>query len=138
MKLTKILIFMLMAVLALSLISCDVEDVLNNVLGEGADGDGTIINGGNDIFGDTDDHECDQKLEYELLAACESEGTRVYKCSCGETKTETVSTLPHTEEKINATEPDGSTPGTTEGVRCSVCGTVLVQPEYVFVPTAAP
>ena len=143
MKLTKILIFMLMAVLTVSLISCDVEGVLDGVLGEGTDGDGTILDGGSNLDGngnlDGDDnsglegeHECDYKLEYEIPATCENGGTKGYKCSCGKTKTEPTDALSHTEEKIEATEPSGSTPGTTEGVRCSVCGIVLVQPEYVF------
>ncbi len=145
MKLTKILMLALMLALSISLISCDIGGMVDEVLGGGDDADdssnisgggdeNTDGNGGNEGSGEGTeaDHECNFVLESKREPTCEIAGEQRYKCSCGKTKTVPIDALRHTEERIEAKEPTATEPGMTEGVRCSVCGTILVKPEYVF------
>ena len=61
---------------------------------------------------------------------CNAEGVMTYTCECGETKTEKVQKLPHTEEIIPGKAPTCTEAGLTEGVKCSVCGeSITVQTE---------
>ncbi len=58
---------------------------------------------------------------------CTGKGVKTYTCSgCAYTYTEEITATGHTEEIIPAVEATCSTPGKTEGKRCSVCNTVLV------------
>ncbi len=61
---------------------------------------------------------------------CTTLGVKTFDCSrCDDTKTEDVDKLPHTEETIPAVESTCCTTGLTEGTKCSVCKTVLVEQE---------
>ena len=63
---------------------------------------------------------------------CESEGVKTYTCgTCGETKTESVKANGHTEVEIPAVNATCTTPGSTAGVKCSVCDKVIIAPTVV-------
>ncbi len=60
-------------------------------------------------------------------STCTSEGTKTYTCTgCGQTRTEEVAQLAHTEEVIPAVAATCTKTGLTEGKKCSVCGTITV------------
>lgn len=142
MKLIKIFTFALLFAMMLSLISCDIESLLGGAVDEVDDGYSNGLGTENKDDGDKKDeedkkpqdpdHVCDYKLVSETQASCESAGIKNYKCSCGETKNETVAKLPHTEVIDPEVAPNGNTPGKTEGKHCSVCGFVIVKQEYIF------
>ena len=125
MKLFRILIFVLAFAMMLSLMGCDLDALLGEIEDESSDL-------GDDILGELD-HECDFKLESKTDSTCVTAGVENYKCSCGKTNKVTLELLPHTEEIIPAQAPTDTEPGKTEGKKCSVCGVIIVQPEYVFV-----
>ena len=59
-------------------------------------------------------------------ATCSKAGTVTYTCSvCKETKTEEIAKLDHTEETVQGKAPSCTEPGLTDGVKCSVCQTVI-------------
>ena len=63
---------------------------------------------------------------------CTTEGVKTFTCSaCGDTYTESVPVIPHTEEIIPAVESTCTATGLTEGKKCSVCGEILVAQEEV-------
>ena len=63
------------------------------------------------------------------LPNCTEMGYTTYTCACGDTyKADYVSATGHTEEIIPAVDPTFNTVGSTEGVKCSVCGKILVAP----------
>ena len=67
---------------------------------------------------------------------CEQEGEMTYTCLvCGDSYTEPIATIWHTEEIDEAIEPSCTKTGLTEGTHCSVCGTVVVKQEVI--PTIA-
>jgi len=59
-------------------------------------------------------------------ATCQKTGTREKRCECGDTITETIEKLPHTEALDAAVSATCTETGLTEGKHCSVCGEVLV------------
>ncbi|MBE6687465.1 MAG: hypothetical protein E7591_09615, partial [Ruminococcaceae bacterium] len=68
---------------------------------------------------------------YELTAStdatCTAAGSKTYTCSlCGDSYTEEVAALGHTEVVDAAVAPTCTETGLTEGKHCSVCGTVTV------------
>ena len=66
-------------------------------------------------------------VETETQAAtCQAEGYKTLTCSCGDTKTETLQKLAHTEETVQAVPATCFSTGLTEGKRCSVCEEILV------------
>mgnify|MGYP004654523755 CR=1 FL=1 len=69
--------------------------------------------------------------EITTVATCTKEGIKTYKCSCGETKTEEIPALGHTEVVDSAVDPTCTEKGKTEGKHCSVCNVVLVAQEEV-------
>ena len=143
MKFIKFLVFAMLFALMLSMIGCDISALLGDFddsedIGEG----GNEITGGNTGEENTDNggntgtdpgHVCDYKLDSKTDASCSAEGVEVYKCSCGEMQTKTLEKTAHTEEIIPAVDPTDTELGKTEGKKCSVCGVVLVKPEYIFV-----
>ena len=65
-------------------------------------------------------------------ATCTTAGVKTFTCAnCNETKTEDIPATGHTEVEIPAVEATCTTPGSTAGVKCSVCDTVLVAPTEI-------
>ncbi len=62
---------------------------------------------------------------------CTEAGVKTFTCSCGDSYTEAVEKLPHTEETLPAVAPTCTETGLTEGKKCSVCKEVLVAQETV-------
>ena len=59
-------------------------------------------------------------------ATCTSNGEIEYKCSdCGKEKTETINKTGHTSVKVKGKAATCTEKGLTDGVKCSVCGTVI-------------
>ena len=75
--------------------------------------------------------------ENEKAPTCTTEGSYdsvVYCATCGEElsrETVTVPTIPHTEEIIPGKEATCTETGLTDGVKCSVCGEILVAQEVI-------
>ena len=63
--------------------------------------------------------------------SCEEKGEKTFTCSCGDTYTEEIEALSHTEVVDAAVSPTCENAGLTEGKHCSVCGEVLVAQETV-------
>lgn len=64
-------------------------------------------------------------------ATCKEEGIITYTCSCGDSYTETVEKLAHTEEGIPGKAATCTEPGLTEGKKCLVCGKVLEEQQEI-------
>lgn len=59
---------------------------------------------------------------------CTEKGVKTFTCACGDSYTEEVAALGHTEKTIAAVPATCQTTGWTEGKECSVCDVVLVAP----------
>ena len=140
MKITKIIVFTVIFALMLSLAGCDIASMLG--------GDDTTLDGDQSIGRDDDrneneepgddddgvtDHVCDFKLQSQKPASCTAEGEEIYKCSCGKTDKKTLEKTEHMETVLPATDATDKEPAKTEGKVCTVCGTVTVKQEYIFV-----
>ena len=64
-------------------------------------------------------------------ATCSEKGVKTFTCSCGDTYTEEIEKLAHTEQKLEAVAPDCDSTGLTEGKKCSVCGEILVAQQEI-------
>ena len=64
-------------------------------------------------------------------ATCTEKGEETRTCACGESETREIAALGHTEEIIPAVEATCTETGLTEGVKCAVCGEILVEQEVV-------
>ena len=73
----------------------------------------------------------DYVSEVTKSASCNEVGVITYACVCGDTYTEEIPLLPHSEVIDEATDPTATNPGLTEGKHCSVCGKVLVKQQLV-------
>jgi hypothetical protein len=63
-----------------------------------------------------------------IAATCTVKGTKTYTCTvCSTTKEEEIAALGHTPQPIAAIEATCTSTGLTEGSKCSVCQTVLVE-----------
>lgn len=64
---------------------------------------------------------------------CVEVGTKTFACTfeCGSTKDETLAALGHTEQVIPAVEATCVADGSAEGVKCTTCDEVLVEPAIV-------
>ena len=51
------------------------------------------------------DHEHEFAFDSKVDPTCTSEGKDIYKCACGETKTESIAKIEHKFEQIGTTEP---------------------------------
>ena len=58
---------------------------------------------------------------------CTEEGIKTFTCPCGDTYTEKIAKTAHTEQTLDAVQPDCDSTGLTEGKKCSVCGTIIVE-----------
>ena len=64
--------------------------------------------------------------------SCTAAGIKTYTCSaCGETRTEEIPAVGHTEAIDKAVAATCTTSGLTEGKHCSVCGEVLTEQQIV-------
>jgi hypothetical protein len=76
-------------------------------------------------------------IENEIPATCTVPGSYdsvIYCAECGEEMSRDIieiKALGHTKETIPAVEPTYESVGYTEGTKCSVCGTVLVEPTEI-------
>ncbi len=69
---------------------------------------------------------------YSVLPTCVTEGEIIYTCSeCGYSYIENIGYGGHDTEVINPIEPSCTKPGATDGIRCRVCGLIIVQPNIV-------
>ena len=64
-------------------------------------------------------------------ATCTEEGEKTYTCPCGDTYTETVAKLAHTEVEVAGKAATCKATGLTAGKKCSVCGTVTVAQQTI-------
>jgi len=64
-------------------------------------------------------------------ATCTTEGSRTRSCECGETETETIPAVGHTEVVDAAVAATCTADGKTEGKHCSVCDQVLTAQEAI-------
>jgi len=64
-------------------------------------------------------------------ATCTAEGSRTRSCECGETETETIPAVGHTEVVDAAVAATCTADGKTEGKHCSVCAQVLTAQEAI-------
>ncbi len=70
--------------------------------------------------------------EVTTAPTCTEAGVKTFTCAnCGDTYTEAIDALGHTEEAIPAVDATCTTAGSTAGVKCSVCGETLVAQETV-------
>lgn len=64
-------------------------------------------------------------------ATCTEKGSEKRSCECGESESRPMDTLGHTEATDPAVKPTCTETGLTEGLHCSVCGTILTSQETV-------
>ncbi len=62
---------------------------------------------------------------------CNEAGEKKQTCSCGDYKTEPIEATGHSEEIVEAVEPNCTETGLTEGKKCSVCGVTTVEQETI-------
>ena len=74
----------------------------------------------------------DYNSEVTKAATCTEDGVRTYTCTrCDDSYTEAIKATGHTEAEIPAVAATCTTPGSTAGVKCSVCDTVITAPETI-------
>lgn len=56
---------------------------------------------------------------------CTEKGVMTYTCACGDTYTEEIQMVAHTETTLSAVAPTCTQTGLTAGTKCSVCGEIL-------------
>ena len=78
-----------------------------------------------------DDHVHSYSDDVTKESSCTEEGEKTFTCSCGDSYTEKIDKLPHTEEPIPAVAPTCTENGLTEGKKCSECDTVLAEQSTV-------
>ena len=65
-------------------------------------------------------------------ATCEEDGVKLYTCSeCNEEYTEAIPAFGHTEERMEGVAATCTHEGRTDGVKCSNCDKVIVEPQVL-------
>ena len=64
-------------------------------------------------------------------ATCTVDGATVYTCECGDSYTEKIPALGHTEETVEGKNATCLEAGITDGKKCTVCGETLVAQETI-------
>ncbi|MBE6951052.1 MAG: hypothetical protein E7451_06910, partial [Ruminococcaceae bacterium] len=92
-----------------------------------ADGDNVCDKCGH-VEGEVHEHVFGDEWTVTKEPTCSETGMQERTCSeCGWTQKREIPTAPHTEEIIPGTPATFDETGTTDGVKCSVCGEILVQ-----------
>ncbi len=111
----KLSLALLICALMLTAVGCEVVDQVKDALGIGGE----------------QPHEHEYSEEITKAPSCSEEGVKTLTCSCGDSYTEAIEMLPHTEVVDAAVSPDCENAGLTEGKHCSVCNKVLVAQQTV-------
>ncbi len=65
-------------------------------------------------------------------ATCEEDGVKLYSCDkCNDEYTETIPAVGHTDERIDGVAATCTDEGKTDGVKCSACDKVIVEPQVL-------
>ena len=65
-------------------------------------------------------------------ATCETDGVKLYSCDkCNEEYTEAISAIGHTNEEMEGVAATCTDEGKTDGVKCSTCDKVIVEPQVL-------
>ncbi len=64
-------------------------------------------------------------------ATCSEVGIKTFKCTCGDSYTQQIAKLPHTDKIITGHKPACSEVGLTDGKVCSVCGLTIQTQEII-------
>lgn len=67
----------------------------------------------------------------DVYSSCTEPGTRIYRCSCGETKTEPLAARNHIIEIVPAVPATCTQSGLTQGEMCSECGVAITPQKTV-------
>ncbi len=136
-SLTLLLVLMLSIMLVFAFASCggseNPSDISTDTGTQGTtpspdDDNGTDDgNGGNGGASDGEAH-THSYGDWKVVAepTCTEDGLKKQECSCGDYKTEAIE-AGHTEVILQSIEPTCTTSGLTEGKKCSVCQTVIVE-----------
>ena len=65
-------------------------------------------------------------------ATCTEDGSKARSCSCGESETDVIYAMGHTEEVLAEKPATCTEAGLTEGKKCSVCGEITVNQEEIL------
>ena len=65
-------------------------------------------------------------------ATCETDGVKLYSCDkCNEEYTEAIPAIGHTNEEMEGVAATCTDEGKTDGVKCSTCDKVIVEPQVL-------
>ena len=78
----------------------------------------------------THEHEFLEITE-ENLPSCATEGERISRCVCGETKTEILAAVGHKPSTVSGEMPTCTQDGATGGEWCDTCGEILTPPTVI-------
>lgn len=110
----KLALVLLICALMTTIAGCEIIDQIKGDLG----------------FGDTP-HTHEYTEEITKAPTCQAAGEKTFACTCGDSYTEAIEKLPHTEKVLAAVAPTCTEAGLTEGKQCSVCEEILVAQESV-------
>ena len=85
--------------------------------------------------GNEDESKCEHNYGEGVItveATCEEDGVKLYTCSeCNEEYTEAIPAFGHTEERMEGVAATCTEEGRTDGVKCSNCDKVIVEPQVL-------
>ncbi len=105
-KLTLVLLISILTVMMIT--ACEAVDQIKDQLG----------------FTEEPAHTHEYSEEITKAATCTAAGEKTFTCSCGDSYTEEIEKLPHTEKTLDAVPATCTKTGLTEGKKCTVCGVV--------------